>query len=89
MSAVPGSIVTFTIVAEVSGSGSVSDLVVADIIPDGTTYVTGSLALDGDPLTDAAGDDAGEASDADGITVDLGSVSAPATQSISFNVTID
>lgn len=89
VSAVPGSIVTFTIVAEVSGSGSVSDLVVADIIPDGTTYVTGSLALDGNPLTDAAGDDAGEASDADGITVDFGSVSAPATQSISFDVTID
>lgn len=88
-SAVPGSVVTFTITAEVQGSGSVSDLMVTDAIPDGTTYATGTLALDGAPLTDASGDDAGEASDAAGITVDLGTVAGGTTQAITFDVTID
>ena len=88
-SAVPGSVATFTIVATVSGSGSVDDLVVTDAIPDGTTYVAGSLTLDTAPLTDASGDDAGEASDAAGISVDLGTVSGGTNQSITFDVTID
>jgi len=88
-STVPGSIATFTIAADVEGSGSVDDLVVTDAIPDGTTYVASSLELDGNPLTDASGDDAGEASDAAGISVDLGTVSGGTTHSITFDVTID
>jgi len=88
-SAVPGSVATFTIVANVTGSGSVDDLVVTDAIPEGTTYVLDSLTLDGADLTDASGDDAGEATDADGISVDLGTVSATATHSITFDVTVD
>lgn len=88
-SAVPGSIATFTITASVSGSGSVDDLVVTDAIPDGTTYAAGSLALDGTSLTDASGDDAGEASDASGISVDLGTVAGGTAQSITFDVVID
>lgn len=87
--AVPGSIATFTINAMVSGSGEVENLVVTDAIPDGTTYAAGTLAVDGNPLTDASGDDAGEASDADGISVDLGTVTAGTTHAITFDVTID
>ena len=88
-SAVPGSVVTFTITANVAGTGSVDGLIVTDAIPDGTTYAAGTLALDGNTLTDAAGDDAGEASDAAGITVDLGTVAGGTSQSITFEVTID
>ena len=88
-SAVPGSVVTFTITANVAGSGSVDDLIVADAIPDGTTYAAGTLALDGAPLSDAGGDDAGEASDASGISVDLGTVAGGSSHAITFNVTID
>lgn len=88
-SAVPGSVATFTIVANVQGSGSVDTLVVTDAIPDGTTYADGTLTLDGGDLTDASGDDAGEASDADGISVDLGTVAGGTTHSITFDVTID
>ena len=88
-SAVPGSVVTFAILAEVNGSGSVSDLVVADPIPQGTTYAPGTLALDSAPLSDGSGDDAGEASDAAGISVDLGTVAGGASQTITFDVTID
>ena len=88
-SAVPGAVVTFTITADVAGSGSVDDLIITDAIPAGTTYNPGTLALEGAGLTDAAGDDAGEASNAAGITVDLGTVAGGTSQSITFDVTID
>ncbi|MEM6475831.1 MAG: hypothetical protein AAF687_06660, partial [Pseudomonadota bacterium] len=88
-SAVPGSVVTFTIIANVAGSGSVDGLIITDAIPDGTTYSAGTLALEGNALTDASGDDAGEASDSAGITVDLGTVAGGTSQSVTFEVTID
>lgn len=87
-SAVPGSIITYTITASVSGSGSVSGLVVSDAIPSGTTYRTGTLTLDTIPTTDAAGDDAGEAS-ATGILVDLGIVPGGSSHTVTFEVGID
>ncbi|WP_233997088.1 hypothetical protein [Porphyrobacter sp. HT-58-2] len=88
-SAVPGTIATFTIEANVSGSGSVANLVVTDAIPDGTTYVPGSLTLDATPLTDVADSDAGVASNPDGISVNLGNVAAGARHAITFNVVVD
>lgn len=88
-SAVPGSVATFTLNATVVGDGSLDDLVIADGIPDDTTYVDGSLALDGTGLTDASGDDAGEASDAAGISVDIGTVNGGDTFEVTFDVTID
>ena len=88
-SVVPGSVVTFTISASIVGSGSVDNLTVTDAIPDDTTYVPGTLALDGAPLTDATDTDVGEASDATGISVDLGTVAGGTTQAITFDVTID
>ena len=88
-SAVPGSTATFTIVATVAGSGSVDDLIVTDAIPIGTTYSAETITLDGGSLTDASGDDAGEGSDADGISVDLGTVAGGTVHTVTFNVTID
>lgn len=88
-SAVPGTIATFTIEARVSGTGAVNNLVITDPVPSGTTYVAGSLALDAAALTDAADSDAGAASDANGITVNLGSTAAGARRAVSFDVTID
>jgi hypothetical protein len=88
-SAVPGSVATFTLTAEVVGDGTLDSLVITDGIPDDTTYVDGSLALDGNPLTDASGDDAGEASDATGISVDIGTVNGGDTFEVTFDVTID
>ena len=86
--AVPGSIVTYTITANVSGSGSVADLVVSDSFPSGTTYEAGSLALDTASLTDASDSDAGEAT-ATGISVNLGTVAGGTSRSVTFDVTID
>jgi uncharacterized repeat protein (TIGR01451 family) len=88
-SAVPGTIATFTIRAEVTGTGTINDLVITDLIPDGTTYAPGTLALDGTALTDAADGDAGTASDTAGIAVDLGDVVAAANRSVTFDVVID
>jgi uncharacterized repeat protein (TIGR01451 family) len=88
-SAVPGSIATFTLTASVTGSGAIEDLTISDIIPDGTTYAPGTLTLDDQPLTDASGDDAGEAGDETGIAVALGTAPGGTTHTITFAVTID
>lgn len=88
-SAVPGTIASFTIEARVSGTGTVSNLVVTDAIPEGTTYAPGTLALDGVALSDAEDTDAGEASDDAGIAVTLGNVTAQSTQKVTFDVVVD
>lgn len=88
-SAVPGSVASFTIEARVEGTGSVNNLVVTDAIPAGTTYVPGTLALDATALTDAADGDAGAASDAGGISVNLGNVATGTRRAITFNVTVN
>ena len=85
---VPGATITYAIRAEVRGSGSVSDLVVTDAAPADTTYVAGSLKLDGATLTDAADADAGRFGTS-GISVDLGTVSGGSSRTVTFQVTID
>lgn len=87
--AVPGTIATFTIVARVTGSGTINDLIVTDVIPAGTTYAPGTLALDSAGLSDANDGDAGSASDAAGIAVDLGDFTANASRTVTFDVVID
>ena len=85
---VPGAVVTFTLEATVVGSGSINDLLITDTIPASTTYSAGTLALDAASLTDATDADAGEAS-ASGIAVNLGTVAAGTTHSVTFQVEID
>lgn len=85
----PGAVVTYTIVAHVSGSGTAGAIHVVDVIPIGTTYQPGTLALNGTSLTDAADSDAGMASST-GIDVALGNVtSGSSDKSISFKVKIN
>lgn len=85
---VPGAVVTYTLTATVTGSGSIANLVVADAIPADTTYVPSSLTLQGGALTDAAGDDAGRFT-GNGISVDLGTITGNATRTVTFQVTVD
>lgn len=85
---VPGSVITYTIEATVSGSGSIDNFVVTDSFPAGTTYDAGTIMLDSVSLTDASGDDAGEA-DATGISVDLGTVAGGTSHSITFDVIVE
>lgn len=86
---VPGAVITYTITADVTGSGSIDSLLISDAIPTGTTYSASSLTLDSNGLTDAADTDEGSASDAAGVAVDLGTVAGGTTHSITFDVTID
>lgn len=87
-SAIPGAIVTYTITANVTGSGSVDTLKITDAIPADTTYQAGTLKLDGGGLTDATGDDAGDAS-ASGISVTIGTVAGGTSRAVSFNIKIN
>lgn len=88
-SAVPGTIASFTIEARVSGTGSIANLVVTDAIPDGTTYVPGTLVLDAAALTDGADGDAGTASDSNGIDVKIGNATAGNLHRVTFDVVLD
>lgn len=87
-----GTIVRYNIVVELQGNGSVNNLIIADAIPAGTTYVTGSLKLDGVSLTDASDSDNGRFTGT-GIEVDLGTAvqttGNPFSKTISFEVRIN
>ena len=85
---VPGSIVTYRLVATVSGSGSLANLRIADAIPADTTYRPGTITLEGGALTDAADADAGEYSGT-GIAVRLGTLAGGAVRTVTFQVAID
>ncbi|MCX7284927.1 MAG: hypothetical protein NTX28_12930 [Novosphingobium sp.] len=83
-----GAQVTYSIQAQVSGSGSVSDLVITDPLPPGVTYQPASLRLDDRTLSDAADGDAG-AFVSGVVRVNLGTASSGANHTITFAVRID
>lgn len=56
----PGDTLRYTVPVENIGLDTASGSTFFDAIPTGTTYVPGSLTVDGAPMTDAAGDDLGE-----------------------------
>lgn len=85
---VPAAIITYRIVAEVTGSSPVAGLAVNDSIPAGTTYEPGTLVLEGTGLSDAADADAGQAS-ASAISVQLGDLPAGAQRTVTFKVKIN
>ncbi len=89
---VEGAVVTYSLVVTSAGSGTALGVTVTDAIPEHTTYVPGTLALDGEALTDEADADAGDVgSTTPGtVTVDLGDVAggSPA-RTITFDVTIE
>ncbi len=85
---VPGSIVTYSLVATVTGSGSVSGLSITDTIPVNTTYSPGTLTLQSNILTDADDADAGEASSA-GIAVHIGALGSSQSRTVTFDVIVN
>lgn len=90
---VPGATITYSITVEVTDDGTATNAIVEDTIPADTTYVGNSLTLNGQTLTDADADDAGEL-DSSGVTpriiVRLGDLTAAAgVQTVTFDVTID
>ncbi len=85
---VPTSIITYSIAANVTGTGTVTGLSIADAIPAGTTYQPGTLTLEGATLTDGADGDSGLAS-ASGVAVQLGDVAAGSSRTVTFKVRIN
>jgi uncharacterized repeat protein (TIGR01451 family) len=89
---VPGSTITYSLLVTVVGTGSVANLVITDPLPPFTSYVAGSLLLDGTPLSDALDADAGDfgGTTANQVTVALGGAAGgSASRTISFAVTIN
>lgn len=73
------------------GIGEITNIVVNDTIPEGTTYVAGSLRLNGDSLSDGIDGDAGHYN-GDAIAVKVLAMKQTATikpqYSVSFKVVI-
>lgn len=85
---VPGSVITYSIVANVTGSGSLPGLRINDAVPAGTTYVPGTITLGGTALTDGADADAGSFA-ANNVAVELGTVPGGQTRTVTFQVRIN
>jgi uncharacterized repeat protein (TIGR01451 family) len=86
--AVPGAIITYTLVATVSGTGSLANLAVGDPVPASTTFVPGSITSQAAPITDLTDADAGEFA-ASSIAVRFGTVPGGQTRTVTFKVKIN
>lgn len=89
---VPGAVVTYSLVATVSGAGTLNNLAINDPIPAGATYQPGSLTLQVaaapvTTLTDAPDADAGNFNGTR-VAVSAGNVPAGETRTVTFRVVI-
>jgi uncharacterized repeat protein (TIGR01451 family) len=85
--AVPGSVITYSLLAEVTGAGSLSNVVISDIIPSGTDYSLQSITLENAVLTDAVDGDSGNFNGSR-ISVNAGSIAAGTSRTVKFKVII-
>ena len=88
-SPVTGATIRYALQVNITGVGTINNLVITDSIPVNTTYVNESIDLNSAALTDSGVDaDAGNFS-ANTVTVNLGSISSAVTHLITFDVTIN
>src|SRR6266542_1223280 len=88
--AVVGDLLTYTLSYTAAGLGTASGVELADTIPAGTAYVPGTLRLNGAPLTDAVGDDAGFIAPAGNgaVVFAAGTMTSGETGSVTFQVQV-
>jgi uncharacterized repeat protein (TIGR01451 family) len=88
---IPGAAITYQVVVTATGTGVALGAAFTDPIPASTTYVAGSMRLNGAPLTDAPDVDAGSfVLGPARVAVNLGDLtSATGPQTIDFRVTIN
>jgi uncharacterized repeat protein (TIGR01451 family) len=88
---VPGARIDYSIVINMTGTGTAAGAVFSDNIPANTIYVANSLRLNSLPLTDGADADAGDYSSTtpERVRVTLGDLtSTSGPQTVTFSVTI-
>jgi uncharacterized repeat protein (TIGR01451 family) len=89
---IPGARINYSIVVNVTGSGTATNAVFTDNIPANTTYVPGTLRLNATVLSDGADADAGDyaATPTARVLVALGALTtASGPQTVTFAVTIN
>ncbi len=87
-SLVAGSIITYSLEARIGNGAIARQARITDAIPVGSTYLSGSLTLDGARLSDA--DDGDEGRFANGaIEVELGDLAAQSSRTVTFKVRIN
>ena len=85
-----GDVITYSVNYQGVGSGTATTVLVTDPLPAGATYVAGSIALNGTPLTDASGDDAGSFNAASRrVSVTLPNVTGSSSGVITFRARLD
>jgi uncharacterized repeat protein (TIGR01451 family) len=85
-----GALLTYRITATLSGSGIAGNLTITDPLPAATTYVPGSIAVNGIARSDAAdADNAQYLAGSRTVAVSLGNVTAPAKVVITLRATIN
>jgi uncharacterized repeat protein (TIGR01451 family) len=85
--AAPGDTIRYTINYANTGSATATNVVISDTIPSAVTYTANSVKVNGAAKTDAAdGDNVTVASGV--ITISLGTVTAGASGTITFDVTV-
>ncbi len=85
---VPGAIITYTLVATVSGTGTLANLAASDPMPASTTYVPGSITSQSVAITDLTDSDAGEFA-ANKVLIRFGTVPGGQTRTVTFKVRIN
>jgi uncharacterized repeat protein (TIGR01451 family) len=85
-----GDVLTYPITYSASGPNSATNFEVSDPVPSGTSYVPGTLRLNGAPLTDAAGDDTGYFdAGANRVVFRIGDIAGGDNGTVSFQVRIE
>ncbi len=88
-SATLGDVLTYPIAYTATGTNSATNFQISDPIPFGTSYVPGTLRLNGAPLTDAAGDDAGYfVVGANAVVFSIGNIAGGENGTVSFQVQV-
>lgn len=89
--AIPGATVRYTITVDNSGSASAANVVVVDPIPANTTYATGTMTLDGSPLTDGADADEGDydITNSGAVTLAVATLAQSGSVTFQFDVVVD
>ncbi|MDH2918716.1 MAG: hypothetical protein PXX73_05950 [Sideroxydans sp.] len=85
----PGSIISYQIVAALTGAGVATGLVINDPLPANTTYVPASMTLAGVALTDAADADQGQfIAASNSVSVALGNLTSTALTGVNAVITL-